>query len=196
MRGKPLEWRQSCLKEYGGTPIDDLDARFVPSEEYVSGAFTGLNAGVYGNCLTAMAMSAVRRVDIASIDETKLSHVHLPLFSNGKEYSRSAAELWGRVQSPTETPLIVVFFNGAREANGAPALAGHFAAGVYRDADGEPIPPPQPSSAMEVEPTAPATIGNGVNEVRKKNHITPAPLRVCFECPAPLDHSPPPSAIN
>ena len=171
IRGQPLEWREYYLKEHDGTSIDDLDARFVPSEEYVSGAFTGLNAGVYGNCLTAMAMSAVRRVDIASVDETKLSQVNLPLFSNGKEYLKSAGEIWRRVQNPTPTPLIVVFFNGKCEANGAPSLAGHFAAGVYRGADGEPIAPPQLSS-MEVEPAAPATIGDGVEQVRKKHHIT------------------------
>jgi hypothetical protein len=166
MRAQSLEWQRDHLITDDGTPIGDLDARFVPSEEYVSGAFTGLNAGVYGNSLTARAMSAVRGVDIASIEETKLSEVNLPLFSHGKEYLRSAEEIWRRVQNPTSIPLIVVFFNGAREANGAPSLAGHFAAGVYRGADGGPIAPPQLSS-MEVEPAAPATIGDGVEQVRK-----------------------------
>ena len=147
MRNQPPAWQKEYLRDYEGSAIVDLEARFVPSEAYVSGAFTGLDGGVYGNCLTAMAMSAVRSVDIVSIDESKLSMTHLPLFSQGKEYVNTAATIWRRVQNPTSTPLIVVFFNGACEANGAPSLAGHFAAGVYRGCEGEPIVPPVATAA-------------------------------------------------
>ena len=66
------------------------------------------------------------------------------VLSQGKEFNKSTVEICERVRRPTSVPLIAVFFNGERAADGfSPSLAGHFAAGLHIDEAGDTIRPPQ-----------------------------------------------------
>ena len=111
MEEQSVAWRSDNLRVHGA---DGAVASIRDPQSYLT---------TYGDSITLIAYACVLAIDIALIDERDLGSGSFVVFSSNGERIESADAICERIETPRETPLVVIMQTTVSE---------QYAAGVYR----------------------------------------------------------------